>query len=154
MLDDPAFDRDLFEQRMFNDTSLAEQVAASVAHLQRVAAAVDSTRIESLAMSSLRVTQEAPAQEAPANWMVRFVLLASAAVLLIAISAWQFRSAANDNQLARIADNWTAFENLTAEEVLELVSASESDSHSADSLRDANLRVDDPNDSTSNEQAD
>ncbi len=154
LLDDPTFDRDVFEQQMLADISLAEQVAASVAHLQLVSATADINRIQYPAMPSSRTAQAAQPGAAVSTWMVRLAVLASAAALLIAISAWQLRFARNEDQLARIADNWTAFENLNSEEALELVSASESDSHSTDFLRDTDPRSDAPNESTSNEQAD
>ena len=151
LLDDPTLDREAFEQRMLNDVSLAEQVATAVAHMQLIAEAVDST-------STHRVTKATPT--APAvltgrtafdQWIYRSSILASAAALLIAVTAWQYRSHKDDDQLARIADNWSAFENLTTEEALGLVLASES--HSLDVLHDDALQGE-PNDSAAIEQSD
>ena len=51
----------------------------------------------------------------------RWAILVTAAVLMLAVSAWQFRDHSSEDQLSLIADNWVAFENLTSAESLELI---------------------------------
>ncbi len=158
LLNDPALDRDLFEQRMLNDTSLAEQVAASVGNLNLVAEAASAasascTPYQTAPTPISQVVHNTTSIWTTSIWIPRFVAIASAAMLLIAISAWQLRSATHDDQLARIADNWTAFESLTTDEAIELTSASQS--HLVDALPiEDEFRSDDLTESTSNDQRD
>ena len=114
LLSDPTLDRDAFEQRMLDDLSLAEQVAVSVADLQAISSGALSAA--STAMAAPRTSSSRFSQTT-----YRWALLATAAALLIAVSAWQFRSTSSDAQLSLIADNWVTFENLTGAESLELI---------------------------------
>ena len=114
LLSDPTLDRDAFEQRMLDDLSLAEQVAVSVADLQAISSGARSAA--STAMAAPRTSSSRFSQTT-----YRWALLATAAALLIAVSAWQFRSTSSDAQLSLIADNWVTFENLTGAESLELI---------------------------------
>lgn len=153
LLNDPALDRDAFEQRMLDDTSLAEQVAASVAHLSLVAEAASGTSAYSAHCQTASALRTQAMRRTTPIWISRFVALASAATLIFAISVWQFRSTTNDDQLARIAENWTAFENLTADEAVELTAASQS--LLVDSLpNEDEFRADDMTESTSTDQRD
>ena len=113
LLSDPTLDRDAFEQRMLDDLSLAEQVAVSVADLQAISSVACSAA--SIAIAAPRTSSS---RFSPTTY--RWALLASAAALLIAVSAWQVLSVSSDAQLSLIADNWVTFENFTGES-LELI---------------------------------
>jgi anti-sigma-K factor RskA len=115
LLSDPTLDRDAFEQRMLDELSLAELVAASVACLHAISSAARTAAISSAIVSPLT------SQNGNHRGAYRWAMLVSAAVLLMAVSVWQFRSTANDDQLSLIADNWVAIENLTTAESLELI---------------------------------
>ena len=123
LLSDPSLDRDAFEQRMFEDLSLAERVAESVAALQAIssaarvsarASAISATTIKSQLTSK---NPTSPCYQATYRWAT----LVTAAVVLMTVSVWQFRNTSNDDQLSQIADNWVAFESLTTAESLELI---------------------------------
>ena len=129
LLDDPTLDREAFEQQMLADTSLAEQVAASVLNMQLLAQAVSTIKPTPVAPASspsaaplvVPVTDRS-SMHRPALWL----MFTSAVLLIVAISSWQFRRFSSDDQLARIADNWNAIETLSATESLDLVLASDS----------------------------
>lgn len=140
LLSDPSLDRNAFEQRMMNDLSLAEKVATAVADLQVIS-------------SAARTRADAPSTVTPPTSLnvdrsgtYRWASLAAAAVLVIAVSIWQFRSSSNEDQLSLIADNWVAFENLTTAESLELIATED---QSTD-----DQRAEDQTDAVSNEQSD
>ena len=114
LLSDPTLDRDAFEQRMLDDLSLAEQVAVSVADLQAISSVACSAASMAIAAPRTSSSRFSPTTN-------RWALLASAASLLIAVSAWQVRSVSSDSQLSLIADNWVTFENLTDAASLELI---------------------------------
>jgi hypothetical protein len=139
LLSDPSLDRDAFEQQMLDDIWFAEQVANSVADLQSISFAARSTLSKTSAVPHV---SPIPYSEAIYRWAP----IVTAAVILIAVSAWQFRSPSNDDQLSLIADNWVAFENLTTVESLELIA---NDGH-FNEVQSA----DDQADTESNEQSD
>ena len=129
LLDDPTFDREAFEQQMLADTSLAEQVAASVLNMHLLAQAVGVPAPTLVAPASspsaaplVVSSTDHSAMHRPALWL----MFTSAVLLIVAISSWQFRRFSSDDQLARIADNWNAIETLSATESLDLVLASDS----------------------------
>ena len=138
LLSDPTLDRDVFEQRMFVDLALAEQVAVSVEDLQAITSVARSASASAAFASSRNFTSRYKSAA------FRWTLLATAAALLIAVSAWQFRSTSSDTQLSLIADNWIAFENLTAAESLELVATEghPSDYQHASALQPSENQVD------------
>lgn len=111
LLSDASLDRDAFEQRMLEDLSLAKQVASSVADLQAISSAASLPLRHSVAVKLHPVS----------SWS----MLAAAAALLIAFTAWQLSNAPNEDQLSQIADNWVAFEGLTTVESLELIATEE-----------------------------
>jgi len=120
LLSDPSFDRDAFEQRMLEDLSLAELVAASFADLQAISTAARAYAIES-ANSASTVKPQLISKNATSPNVYRWAILVAAAVVLISVSVWQFRNTANDDQLSQIADNWVSIEGLTTAQSLELI---------------------------------
>lgn len=143
LLDDPTLDREAFEQQMLSDELLAEQVAASVANLHLLAQAACSVKTPSTQPARHHLVSS------PALWSI----LTSAAVLIVAVSSWQFIERSNDKQLARIADNWSAIENLSTSESLDLVYAADvSDIPTIESS--SSLPADDATDGDTREQSD
>ncbi len=118
LLGDPTLDRDAFEQRMLNDVSLAEQVAASVAQLELIElSAIAAGLPQALVVSPHRRRESRQV-------MTVWALLATVATLLVALANWRdgssksvdtpsvtFELAASDLQLAEIAEYWLATEN-------------------------------------------
>ncbi len=141
LLDDPTLDREAFEQQMLADDSLAEQVAASVANFQVLSQAASILSAPTLPPVRSRALSR------PALWAT----LTAAAILLVAFTGWRFMKVSSDDQLARIADNWTAIENLSSSDSVDLalaVDASDASaleptttySHSGDEATDADSR--------------
>ena len=142
LLLDPSFDRDAFEQRMFEDVELAEMVAGSVADLHAISAAA---RLSDKVTSSTSSTSEALGcrnseptalaaglevvvhHERQSNLSARsqrrayWAISVTAALLLLTVSVWKLGGTSNEEQLSQIADNWAAFEGLTTGETLELI---------------------------------
>ena len=128
LLSDPSLDRDAFEQRMLDDLSLAEQVAASVADLNTIS-------------SAARLPHKTSRFAKPARFS-GWSMLVTAAALLMTVSAWQLRNSSNDDQLSQIANNWVAFEGLTTVESLEPITTEEQSNESPDNSNPDNADAD------------
>lgn len=120
LLADPTFDRDAFEQRMLEDLSLAELVAASVADLQIVSHAVRATSPSTNCVSTLKPQHQSLTSSSTFRWAVLV-----AAAMLISVSVWQFRQTSKEEQLSQMVDKWVAIEGLTTADSLELIATEE-----------------------------
>lgn len=125
LLADPTFDRNAFEQRMLEDLSLAELVAASVADLQIVSHAARVTCPSAISVSTVKPRQPSLSSSTAYRWAVLV-----AAAMFISVSVWQFRQTSKEAQLSQIVDNWVAIEGLTTADSLELIATEEQASDS------------------------